>query len=43
MRCTCDKQTIFKDTTSLIGKRFGRLIVLERDINRPHGRGNPSY
>ena len=31
------------DTTSLIGKRFGRLVVIERDMTKPRGHGCSSY
>ena len=31
------------DTTSLVGKKFGKLIVKERDMTKPRGHGNPSY
>jgi hypothetical protein len=30
-------------TKYLEGKRFGRLVVLERDLSKPFGRGNSSY
>ena len=32
-----------QDLTSLIGKRFGRLVVLERDLSKPRGKGYSSY
>ena len=31
------------DTTSLIGKKFGKLTVKERDLTKPIGHGHPSY
>ena len=31
------------DTSSLIGKKFGKLIVLERDMTKPHGHGKDPY
>ena len=31
------------DKTSLIGKKFGRLKVLKRDLDKPIGHGNPSF
>lgn len=40
--CGCIKKTRF-DTTSMVGKTFGRLKVLERDISKPHGRGHEAY
>lgn len=32
-----------QDLTSLVNKRFGRLLVLERDLSKPRGQGHPSY
>ena len=46
LSCGClnkEKTTQIKNITSLIGKRFGRLTVLERDLNKPKGKGYPSY
>lgn len=31
------------DLTSMVGKRFGRLLVIERDLDKPRGHGQPSY
>ena len=31
------------DTTSLIGKRFGKLVVIERDFSKELGHGHQSY
>lgn len=31
------------DTDSIIGKRYGRLVVLERDLSRPVGHGYNSF
>lgn len=32
-----------QDLTSLVNKRFGRLLVLERDLSKPRGKGHSSY
>ena len=32
-----------RDLTSMIGKNFGRLTVIERDLTKPQGKGHPSY
>ena len=31
------------DTTSLVGQRFGKLTVRERDMTKPKGHGHASY
>lgn len=41
--CGCLSKNKKIDTTSLIGQRFGRLTVLNRDLSKPIGRGNESY
>lgn len=41
--CGCIKKERPKDTTSLVGKVFGRLTVLERDLSKPTGHGYESY
>lgn len=38
--CGCKRKPRVQDTTSLIGKRFGKLTVLERDLSVPSGRGH---
>lgn len=46
LSCGClrkEKTTQIKDTTSLVGKCFGRLVVLERDLNKLKGKGHSSY
>lgn len=32
-----------RDIRNLSGQRFGRLVVLERDITKPIGAGKPVY
>lgn len=44
--CGClnkEKQAQNIDTTSLVGKVFGRLTVIERDLTKPRGHGQSSY
>lgn len=41
--CGCVKKERPKDTTSMLGKRFGRLVVVERDLNKPTGHGKDGY
>ena len=44
--CGCGKKERLKrtlDTTSLLNQRFGRLIVIERDLSKPHGHGYDPY
>lgn len=41
--CGCEKPKRKIDTSSLIGKRFGRLVVISRDETKPIGHGKPSY
>ena len=41
--CGCEKKKRTIDTTSLIGQKFGRLTVLERDMSKPIGHGYESY
>ena len=41
--CGCIKKERPKDTTSLVGKIFGRLTVIERDLSKPTGHGCDSY
>ena len=38
--CGCKKKPRKQDLTSLVGQRFGRLVVLERDLSIPSGRGH---
>lgn len=44
--CGCGKKERQKttiDTTSLIGQKFGYLIVIERDLSKPIGHGKDPY
>lgn len=41
--CGCEKIKRNIDTTSLVGKKFGRLKVLARDLDKPIGHGHDSY
>jgi hypothetical protein len=44
--CGCGKADRIRsniDTTSMIGKKFGRLTVLERDLTKPIGHGHEIY
>ena len=44
--CGCGKSERRKsmiDTTSLVGQRFGRLLVIERDLTKPIGHGHDPY
>lgn len=44
--CGCIAKDFHKnniDLTSLIGKQFGRLTVIERDLTKPIGKGNDAY
>lgn len=42
--CGClNKEKHNVDTTSLVGKQFGRLLVLERDLSKEIGHGKDSY
>ena len=42
--CGCSrKSNTVLDMDSLIGKRFNRLIVIERDMSKPIGHGHSSY
>lgn len=41
--CGCIKKERQKDITSLVGKIFGRLTVIERDLSKPIGHGCDSY
>lgn len=38
--CGCKNKENRIDKTSLVGRRFGRLLVLERDLSVPTGRGH---
>ena len=38
--CGCKNKENRIDKTSLVGQRFGRLLVLERDLSVPTGRGH---
>ena len=41
--CSISKHPEKIDKTSLVGKRFGRLTVLKRDLSKPTGHGCSSY
>ena len=44
--CGCGKSERIQsriDTTSLLNKRFGRLVALERDLTKPYGHGCEPY
>lgn len=41
--CGCEKKERQKDLTSLLGKEFGKLLVLERDLTKPIGHGQDSF
>lgn len=42
--CGCSPKKNYRiDKTSEIGKKYGRLTVLERDLSKPCGHGKESY
>lgn len=44
LSCGClSKEKTIRNTTELIGKTFGRLTVLKRDLSKPSGRGKSVY
>jgi hypothetical protein len=43
INCGCEKKKKIFKNLDMVGKRFGRLTVLERDMSKPSGRGYSSY